>query len=148
VFAYCRNNPVSRIDASGYGDVDFKETNADEADVAPEEHELGYGDGSYSSNMGAGNFRQGLKNLTGESGTGQDAHHIFPQHFEEPFADLGIEIHDPHFGSWWDASAHRQASYEYNQWWYAFFSIDGVTATDAFALVEFLAKLFGFDLNF
>lgn len=40
------------MDASGYGDVDFKETNADEADVAPDEHELGGGGGGTSSQTG------------------------------------------------------------------------------------------------
>ena len=47
MFAYCRNNPVCRTDASGYGDIDFKETNVDDVDATPDEHELGGGMGSF-----------------------------------------------------------------------------------------------------
>ena len=66
MFAYCRNNPVCRIDASGYGDVDFKETNADEADVAPEEHEIGGGWGF--DPYQAGLDRSGVTNPYGRHG--------------------------------------------------------------------------------
>lgn len=59
-----------------------------------------------------------------------------------------LNNHNPQYGSWWDSSAHRQSSYEYNLWWDEFFKTPGVTSEDAFSLVEFLSYLFGFDLNY
>ena len=86
--------------------------------------------------------------MTGEEGEGSHAHHIFPNAYSNSFGSLGIDNQDPQYGSWWEAHDHVQHAYEYNSWWGAFFTIDGVTASDAFALVDFLAELFGFELNY
>ena len=99
-------------------------------------------------NNGRSGFRGKLQKLTGKSGDGSDAHHVFPVKFEELFRALGIFIHDPLYGAWWESSAHHHSSHEYNLWWDAFFGLDGVTRSDAFALADFLAEYFGFETNY
>jgi predicted nucleic acid-binding Zn-ribbon protein len=68
----------------------------------------------------SGNFRENLKNLTGENPVGGQAHHMFPQKFEREFRALGIEVHDPKYGAWWKTLDHLSNAYEYNKRWEAF----------------------------
>ncbi|MBX3102797.1 MAG: hypothetical protein KF690_09835 [Bacteroidetes bacterium] len=35
----------------------------------------------------------------------------------EEFADVGINIHDPKFGAWWEASTHLKNAKAYNAAW-------------------------------
>ena len=157
MFSYCRNNPVSRIDVSGTADSiaynDGELLSNDELDSRS-----GGGAGSIynesfksyqnaTSNVSnVRNFRKGLAKVTGTTPSGCDAHHIFPNAFTSEFERLGIDNQNPYYGSWVDSRNHRSFSYEYNLWWREFFRTPGVKASDAFALVEFLAGLFGFDI--
>ena len=163
MFAYCRNNPVNRVDASGTADLCY-DNNEDDGnplnDFGPATGGGGgasggnftgggYGGSSAGANSGRGvgesSFRSNLQKFTGENGASQHAHHVFPKSFLGPFSKIGINVHDPENGAWWEAQSHLQNSYEYNQWWKAFFLLDDITATDAKALAKFLAQLFGFD---
>ena len=94
------------------------------------------------------NFRYNLQQLTGESGDGMQAHHVFPQRFVNDFKDIGIEIHNPINGTWVDAS-HQNWSAAYNQAWANFFSANtNPTYSQAIAYARVLAREYGFTLNF
>ena len=71
----------------------------------------------------ASNYRHNLQVLTGKSGIGMDAHHIFPQaqKFQSYFQKAGINIHDPKNLVWWGSGAHRSAAGAYNNAWSNFF---------------------------
>ncbi len=140
MFAYCLNDPVNKKDLLGYISYDAYDEDPN-GDRKPLNDVAKIGTGSISR----GTFREKLVQLTGENPPDSEAHHIFPFSQSSEFRSLGIEVHDPKYGSWVETSAHRQFSYEYNQWWKVFFDTEGVTQGDAFALVEFLAVLFGFD---
>lgn len=55
-----------------------------------------------------------------------DAHHGYPQKFAKDFARLypSLNIHNPRYGSWWNASQHRSLAYEYNLSWQNFLKRD------------------------
>jgi RHS repeat-associated protein len=67
------------------------------------------------------NFRKNLIKLTGKN-PGKDAmaHHVFPQKFGADFQKIGINIHDPKFGTWWNSSNHLQNAASYNKTWQQF----------------------------
>ena len=159
MFAYCRNNPVRRVDTSGK--LDFECEIENEINDLDEDKLTNWSNGgktqasSVTTNTktpigphpgrdGRGTYRNNLQNFTGFDGEGYDAHHIYPYSMAEDFWQIGIDVNKPQYGAWWESNNHRQNSYEYNLWWKAFFSISGVTAGDACALAEFLAELFGF----
>ena len=85
-----------------------------------------------------------FKTIQGMPGT-VNMHTIFPKSFSNLFRKIGINVNDPRNGTWWDTQSHLRNSYEYIQWWKAFFSIEDVTAINARALTEFWACFFGFD---
>jgi RHS repeat-associated protein len=96
------------------------------------------------------NFRENLKRLTGKGLNdigGMDAHHVLPQQFEKQFMDAGINIHDPVFGSWVDASTHRGWSYAYNQRWSEFLDTKR-TREEILNFARDLAKEYKFDVHF
>ena len=41
--------------------------------------------------------------------------------FADKFDKAGININDPHYGTWWEKTDHRKKAYEYNQEWDTFF---------------------------
>lgn len=95
-----------------------------------------------------GNFRYNLQQLTGQSGAGMQAHHVFPVRFVKQFASLGINIHDPTYGAWVDAS-HQSWSAAYNNAWADFFATySNPTYSQVTATARILARQFGFELNF
>jgi RHS repeat-associated protein len=102
----------------------------------------------------ARNFRENLQRLTGRSTDmiqGLEAHHALPQEFSDRFARSNIDINDPRFGSWVDATAHRGWSYGYNREWEQFFSNFGERVPSQQECLDFarhLAEKYGFDLNF
>ena len=174
MFAYCRNNPVSRKDATGTDDISVTVDDDDNPldDCGVYHRGGGAGGGGNSSftssasnggkvnnssqsyggqkrtntnSNGVGSFRNNLQKATGQNGEGQHAHHVYPKSMAPDFKKIGIEVNDVDNGAWWEAHSHLQNSYEYNQWWKAFFTLDDVTAADARALAGFLARLFGFD---
>jgi RHS repeat-associated protein len=93
------------------------------------------------------NFRANLTKLTGGAPAGAQAHHVFPQAFEDKFNQLGIDVHDPRYGAWWDANAHLANSAAYNATWRQFFSMNP-TQSGAFALARTLAAQYGYAINF
>ena len=97
----------------------------------------------------AANFKDNLIRITQRRGSlhGEQAHHIFPQAFEDKFRAIGIDIHDPRFGAWWDKSEHQHTWAEYNRAWDRFFQ-NAHTAADAKQLAHDLATHYGYQLNF
>ena len=66
------------------------------------------------------NYRNNAKKYYGTDGVGQEAHHIFPQKFNNYFIDRGINIHAPQNIKFMQTSGHRANSYAYNQMWQSF----------------------------
>jgi RHS repeat-associated protein len=67
-------------------------------------------------------YKENLAELTGISPSGQQvhAHHVFAQQFKEEFLKKGINVHDPKYLTWWEASSHRAAARQYNLDWIEF----------------------------
>ena len=84
------------------------------------------------------NFRDNLAELSGERPADSDAHHMFPQEFEDQFRELGIDIHDPQYGSWWQSAEHRSLAKEYNDRWRSFLN-ENPTAAEVFEFGKTLA---------
>ena len=153
MFAYCLNNPVGYQDPHGFSALEDRDTDEDPLGNNINDF-TGAGEQKVSETLrpskggGRNGLRRGLQKLTGQNGTDRDAHHVFPVKFEDLFRALGIDIHNPQNGAWWESHAHHQNSYGYNLWWDAFFSISDVTAEDAFALADFLSNLYGFVTNY
>jgi RHS repeat-associated protein len=104
--------------------------------------------GSIYRSLTQGNFRYNLQKLTGCSGVGMQAHHVFPQKFINSFSKLGINIHNPLYGSWVESN-HQKWSAAYNKAWETFFNtVKNPTAQQVFDKLAELAKQFGFTLNF
>lgn len=70
------------------------------------------------------NYRYNLQALTGNSGHGFDAHHIFPQEFQVLFQNIGININNPNNLKWWAYNSHRKNAKAYNQAWSSFFKFN------------------------
>ncbi|MCC6811981.1 MAG: hypothetical protein IT381_31450 [Deltaproteobacteria bacterium] len=96
----------------------------------------------------AGNFRTNLARLTGGIPTGAEAHHVLPQAFETSFKRAGLNIHDPKFGSWWEAGAHRANASAYNQLWADFLGTAERSADEIFQFGRTLGGRFGFTVGF
>jgi hypothetical protein len=96
------------------------------------------------------NFRENLQRLTGkglDDIVGMEAHHVLPQEFVQDFAKAGININDPVFGSWVDATAHRGWSYAYGAKWKEFFRSER-TKEEILNYARQLSKEYGFDVHF
>jgi RHS repeat-associated protein len=68
-------------------------------------------------------YRENLIRLTGYSppkGT-MHAHHVFPQKYIDRFLAKNINIHDPKYLTWWEATSHRKNAVQYNLKWEKFF---------------------------
>ena len=141
MFAYCFNNPLGFVDNQGSFATRIDLTDQDEdGDGLPDEPGA-----AASGSKTASGYRGDLQKATGQDGKGQHAHHVFPRAFAKNFSKIGIDVKNLKYGAWWESRSHLQNSYEYNQWWKAFFSMEGFTAEDAMELAEYLAELFGFD---
>jgi RHS repeat-associated protein len=93
------------------------------------------------------NFRENLGRLTGNIPFGSQAHHVFPQKFAERFEKLGINVHDPRFGAWWDAVDHGKHSRAYNDAWDEFFR-GNPSQQGALDFARKLATDYGYRVNF
>ena len=93
------------------------------------------------------NFRKYLVKLTGIDPKDAQAHHIFPRKFENNFNNLGINIHEPQYGTWWETKDHQHFKNKYNDKWGEFFKDENNTKEDAFNKVKELAQEYGFELN-
>src|SRR5262249_40129434 len=94
----------------------------------------------------AANFRTNLARFTGTMPAAAQAHHVFPQAFEATFAKIGINIHDPRFGAWWDAAAHSRNSSAYNQDWADFLTTGHRTADEIMQFGRSLGERYGFSV--
>ena len=98
------------------------------------------------------NFRHNLQAFTGQSGAGQQAHHVFPVQHAPQFAQAGIKnIHNPLFGTWVETATHQaKAAWHipYNQAWDAFFkAFPNATYQQIFQKATELAHEFNFILH-
>jgi RHS repeat-associated protein len=92
-------------------------------------------------------FRRGLSRATGGAMRGADAHHVFPVKFSDQFERLGIDINNPHFGTWWERGSHRSTAAAYNRAWEDFLT----TSPSPGEAMEFgrnLARSYGLDVRF
>jgi hypothetical protein len=92
----------------------------------------------------ADNFRKRLVAATGVNPKGMDAHHMLPKsradYFDKKF---GINAHDTKWGAWWDSTANRGRSTEYNTLWDAKIASGGLnTAGDVESYALQMAKHF------
>jgi len=96
----------------------------------------------------AGNFRHNLEALTGLHPEKRfQAHHVFPQKFGTAFGKAGINIHNPHFGTWVKAADHAGWSARYNTEWTQFLKVTRYQDE----ILEFgrsLSRRYGFDVHF
>lgn len=98
----------------------------------------------------ARNFRENLRRLTGKSLeeiAGLEAHHVLPRALKDKFGEVGINIHDPLFGSWVNPKGHRNWSYTYNKEWRRFL-VTAPTPEDILRFAQSLAKEYKFDVHF
>jgi len=106
----------------------------------------------FRNNFTPGYFRANLEVLTRQQhGRSIEAHHVLPQadRFAQHFNRVGLNINDPRFGSWVDATAHRRWSYQYNRAWDAFFAHPTErTRTEILNHARDLAVRFGFRIHF
>jgi hypothetical protein len=67
-------------------------------------------------------YRENLARFTGISPSGKSmhAHHVFPQKYVNKFIEKNINIHDPKYLTWWEASSHRMNAKQYNLEWKKF----------------------------
>jgi RHS repeat-associated protein len=95
------------------------------------------------------NFRRNLAILTGGVEEGAHAHHVLPQEFKADFLRSGIEnIHDPRFGTWWQASQHLKNAWAYNEEFREFFAKEvQQQQREVLEFAEKLMKSFGFDIH-
>jgi len=100
------------------------------------------------SNFTKSNFRQNLIERTGYNPGGLfQAHHIFPQKFETIFSRVGIDIHDPIYGAWWETVSHQQNARAYNLAWEQFLSTNP-TKSQILEKGRELMKSFGYIVDF
>jgi hypothetical protein len=82
-------------------------------------------------------------------GDGTQAHHVLPQKFAKQFQEAGINIHDPHYGAWWRAGAHRRAATKYNAKWEEFlFQDEPPSAEQILQFGRKIAKEYGLQIYF
>ncbi|MXZ20091.1 MAG: DUF2380 domain-containing protein [Caldilineaceae bacterium SB0661_bin_32] len=97
------------------------------------------------------NYREGLLRLTGrtsEEVQGLEAHHLFPQKFEQKFRSAGVEtIHDPRLLVWVDEVEHKSWSNAYNEAWQTFFNEHpNATVEEILEEGKMLADEFGYQV--
>ncbi len=97
-----------------------------------------------------GNFRHNLKVLTRvDAPSNVQAHHVLPISHQRHFDAVGINIHEPKWGAWWDGSIHPSSSSAYRKDWNAFFQLHPrATAAQVQAKARELADIYGFSVNF
>jgi hypothetical protein len=93
------------------------------------------------------NFRENLARLTGMMPEGAHAHHVFPKVLAKEFQKMGINVHDPRFGSWWERSSHLKNSAEYLKQWRDFLRPEP-TFEQILQFGRELGGKYGFQVNF
>ncbi len=94
-------------------------------------------------------FRRGLGEHTGiVNPKGMEAHHIFPRSLGDKFMEKwGIDVWNPRYGSWVEASAHRHFSPGYNVAWKQFLKSPH-TIEEVFDKARMLGGDYGFKVLF
>ncbi len=93
------------------------------------------------------NFRENLARLTGRMPEEAHAHHVFPQKLAKTFQRVGINVHDPKYGAWWEGSSHLKKAAEYTLKWEKFFERDR-TVEEILQFGRELGETYGFQVNF
>ncbi len=71
------------------------------------------------------------------------------QKFANWFAEKGLNVHDPRFGSWVDKASHTKWSYKYNKYWQEYISNHpNASAKQIIEYAKQLGKKFKFTINF
>ena len=94
-----------------------------------------------------GNFRENLARLTGKMPADSHAHHVFPRLLAEEFQKVGINVHDPRFGAWWNRTDHLKKAYEYTLQWEEFL-FKNPTREQILHFGRYLANKYGFQINY
>ncbi len=94
-----------------------------------------------------GNFRENLARLTGRLPKEAHAHHVFPQQFAKEFRQVGINVHDPKYGAWWEQSSHLKNAAQYNRLWEKFLERTP-TLEQILQYGRHLAGEYGFQVNY
>jgi hypothetical protein len=121
---------------------------------------LGTGAGAIYVLMGAGkgagggfkaftedNFRDNLSRLTGQLPENAHAHHVFPQKLAVEFQKVGINVHDPRFGAWWEKSSHLKNAAAYTRLWERYM-VESHTVDEIFKFGKQLAGEYEFEVHF
>jgi hypothetical protein len=96
------------------------------------------------------NFRHNLKVLTETSPPSSvHSHHVFPKKYTSKFAEIGINVNDPLFGTWW-GEGHLNNASKYNEIWYDFIYKRNVNPTvqETLEFGENLMQKYGFPVNY
>lgn len=123
-FAYCRNNPVSRVDASGRADISaVEESFDDDVEVGPNDKELGgggssgngtaSGEGSQSTGKGFSSFGA-LKSFLGSPGENMHWHHIVEKCQIQKSGFTSVQVNNTSNVIPVDAQTHAKISGYYN----------------------------------
>lgn len=94
----------------------------------------------------ANNARQNLIKLTGFTGKGHQAHHVFPQQFtqlKDILEAAGISVHDPRYLVWWETTDHLKNASAYNAEWAKFLLEKNPTAEEVLEKGRELMTQFG-----
>ncbi|MHC5054459.1 MAG: right-handed parallel beta-helix repeat-containing protein [Planctomycetota bacterium] len=93
-------------------------------------------------------FRRNLMTLTEKKAddiAGMAGHHVFPAQFKDDFARIGIHVHDPKYGVWWESVEHGGTWYEYNSRWADYFEVFQPTSSEEVkSFARELAEEFGY----
>jgi hypothetical protein len=97
------------------------------------------------------NYRHNFKVLTETSPPSSvHAHHVFSQDFTEYFLGKGINIHEPQYLTWWEASSHQSNSSNYNKLWREFIESEnpGATVAEILEKGKQIMANYGIDVNY
>jgi len=97
--------------------------------------------------VAARGFRAALARLSGRLPAGAHAHHVFPQKFAAQFLEKGINVNNPAFGAWWEASSHLANAARYQRQWEAFLATNPTRE----AILDFgrkIARFYGLEVHF
>jgi len=94
-------------------------------------------------------FRKNLIKLTGnDPGELAQAHHVFPQQFITDFEKIGINIHEPQFGTWWETTSHLENAWEYNSQWGEFLETTNPTQESILQKGRTIMNSYGYNTNY
>ncbi len=163
MFAYCRNNPVSRKDRLGTDDIAVSDGEEDNVfdDVY---HSSGgaSGGGNYANSSSAksgsansssakggyagkhGDLKKNMLKEGAMPGEGYQAHHGLPWAYRDYFHEAGLDVNDANFGRWVKGGGnggHQSWSYRYGQLWKSYIKFHPIP--NSADIVNYFNKLNG-----